>query len=267
MSVAKTNPGGLAGAGQGDFGRALLDPQGMLPEGVTGPDGAAAPKRFNVYRNNVVVSLCEALGKTFPAVRSLLGEDYFSALAREFVSRHPPSSPVLIWYGAAFPGFVSAFPPLEAYPYLADVARAEWAWLQAYHAEDAAPLDPAMLGAVAPEQVGTVRFERHPAASLVASRWPVFDLLRANRFEPEAGHRVDLEAPQPVLIVRPDFDVAVVPLGAATDVFLRLVFDGATLAEAAGEAQANHAEFSLSGCLSDCLSNGAFKSLLDDTTD
>jgi hypothetical protein len=263
MSAKKTDPG----TGQAGFGRALLDPQSMLPDGVTGPDGAPAPKRFNVYRNNVVVSLCEALGKTFPAIRALLGEDYFNALAREFVSRHPPSSPVLIRYGAEFPAFVSAFPPLEAYPYLGDVARAEWAWLQAYHAEDAAPLDPAALGALGPERVGTVRFERHPAASLVTTDWPVFDLLRANRFDPDGGHRADLDASQPVLVVRPEFDVAVVPLGAGGHVFLASLFAGATLAEAAGEAQANHAEFSLSDCLSDCLSNGAFKSLVNDTVD
>ena len=113
------------------FGRALLDPQMATPDGLTGPDGETAPKRFNVYRNNVIVSLCEALGESFPAVKALLGEEYFRALAQAFVTAHPPVSPVLIWYGAGFADFLDVFPPLKAYPYLGDVARLEWSWLQA----------------------------------------------------------------------------------------------------------------------------------------
>lgn len=136
------------------FGRALLDPQMATPDGLTGPDGETAPKRFNVYRNNVIVSLCEALGESFPAVKALLGEEYFRALAQAFVTAHPPVSPVLIWYGAGFADFLDAFPPLKAYPYLGDVARLEWSWLQAYHAADAAPLDPAILGSVDPQRPG-----------------------------------------------------------------------------------------------------------------
>ncbi|MEO9530879.1 DNA-binding domain-containing protein [Roseibium sp.] len=263
MSALRTLPGADASG----FAEALLDPDSAPPDGVIGPDGMPAPKRFNVYRNNVVVSLSEALGKTYPAVRSLLGEDYFNALARAFLTEHPPVSPVLIWYGEAFADFLAAFPPLEAYPYLADVARVEWAWLQAYHAGDAAPLDPSSLAAVPPESIGSVRFARHPAACLIGSVWPVADLLRANRLEPDCDVSVDLGRSQPVLVVRPDLDVSLVVLRAGADVFISALFNGETLAEAAGAAQNEHAEFSLADCLSDCLSNGAFTSLAADVTD
>ena len=248
--------------GSGEFSQAIWDPEAETPSGLTGPDGLTAPKRFSVYRNNVIVSLSEALEQTFPAIRNLLGEDYFKALARAFVVRHPPTSPVLLWYGAEFAGFIEAFPPLEAYPYLADVARVEWAWLQSYHAADAALMDPAALGSVDPEALGTVRFETHPATDLVVSRWPVWDLMRANRFEPDAEIDVDLEASQSVLITRPDYDVNLLLLRPGGDVFLNALLSGAMLGEAAASAQAQVEEFSLSDCLSDCLSNGAFKDLV-----
>jgi len=247
-----------------EFAEALLDAEAGTPEGIVGPDGQAAPKRFNVYRNNVVVSLCEALGQTYPAVKTLLGEDYFNALARAFVTRHPPQSPVLIWYGGAFAEFIENFPPLEAYPYLADVARVEWAWLQAYHAADAAPLDPSLLGAMDPDKVGGVRFEKHPAAALVRSIWPIRDLLRSNRFAPEEAGTVDLSRSQPVLITRPDLNVEIFLLRSGGEVFLGALFEGAALAEAASQAHSQCAEFSLSGCLSDCLSSGAFSGLKSD---
>jgi hypothetical protein len=244
------------------FGRALLDPQLATPEGLTGPDGQTAPRRFNVYRNNVIVSLTEALGETFPAVKTLLGEDYFKALAQAFVAAHPPVSPVLIWYGSEFADFLNAFPPLEAYPYLGDVARLEWAWLQAYHAADAAPLDPAGLGKIDPQQLGDVCFTPHPASHVVTSRWPVWAIARANRFEREEAGAIDLAEPQSVLITRPDMDVNVFLLRAGGAAFTMDLLQGQTLADAAGRAQEEDGSFSLSDCLSDCLAAGAFSGLL-----
>lgn len=246
----------------GVFGEALWDPSAETPAGLVGPDGKTAPKRFNVYRNNVIASLCEALEQSFPAVETLLGEDYFKALARAFVAAHPPSSPVLMWYGAEFGDFIERFPPLQAYPYLADVARAEWAWLEAYHAADAVPLDPAEIGAVAPDEVGNIRFTKHPASRVFRSAWPVWDLARANRFDPQADIAIDLEQPQSVLITRPEFEVQLMLLRPGGDVFVTSLFDGATLAEAAAAASGHSEEFSLSDTLSDCLANGVFTTLV-----
>ncbi len=247
------------------FGRALLDPQMATPDGLTGPDGETAPKRFNVYRNNVIVSLCEALGESFPAVKALLGEEYFRALAQAFVTAHPPVSPVLIWYGAGFADFLDAFPPLKAYPYLGDVARLEWSWLQAYHAADAAPLDPAILGSIDPQRLGGVRFVPHPAAHVVTSAWPIWAIARANRFEPDEAEAVDLDEPQSVMITRPDMEVDVYLLRPGGAVFTMDLLQGQTLAAAASRAQEDDDGFALSDCLSDCLAAGAFSALqLDD---
>ncbi|QFT30010.1 hypothetical protein FIV00_05970 [Labrenzia sp. THAF82] len=243
------------------FCEALFDPGSGTPVGLVGPDGETAPKRFSVYRNNVVVSLCDALGETFPAIKNLLGEDYFNALARAFVTTHPPKSPVLLHYGSEFADFVESFPPLATYPYLADVARLEWAWLQAYHAADQVPLDPARLSSVDDQSVGAVRFRKHPAAHVVTSRWPVWDLARANRFDPNAEIQIDLKLAQSVLITRPELSVDMLLLRPGADNFVGSLFEGAMLAEGAEAAQTAAENFSLSDCLSDCLSTGAFADL------
>jgi len=247
--------------GAAEFCRALLDPTAATPAGLTGPDGQIAPKRFNVYRNNVIVSLCDALGQSFPAIGTLLGEDYFRALARAFVLEQPPKTPVLLWYGGEFAAFIEDFPPLSAYPYLADVARVEWAWLQSYHAADAAPLDTGALGAIAPEAVGEVRFELHPATRIVTSSWAVWDLVRLNRFAPDPQETLDPARPQSVLVSRPELDVNVLLLRPGGDVFLEALMRGASLGEAAGLAHEECAHFNLAECLSDFLSNGAFSGI------
>lgn len=242
------------------FADALIDAALPMPDGIIGPDGKPAPKRFNVYRNNVIVSLTEALSHTYPAIERLLGEDYFKALARAFVQEHPPRSPVLMWYGDAFVDFIEAFPPLADFPYLGDVARLEWAWLTAYHAADAEPLDPAVLGTLPAERVGDARFVRHPATQFVRSKWPVFSLAQANRFAVDAPPDIDLGVSQSVLITRPDLDVQIQVMRPGGDVFFEALGAG-TLQEAAEAASVADAAFQLSECLSDVLTAGAFSDL------
>jgi hypothetical protein len=243
-----------------DFGEALLDAATPTPGGIVGPDGKPAPKRFNVYRNNVLVSLTEALADTFPAIERLLGEDYFKALAKAFILDHPPRSPVLIWYGDAFADFLETFPPLAGYPYLADVARLEWAWLAAYHAADAEPLDPAILGTLAADRVVDARFLRHPATHCLRSKWPVLSLVLANRFATDAPPDVKLDIPESVLITRPDLDVQMQLMRPGGDVFFEALGEG-TLQMAAEAALTDDAAFQLSECLSDILTAGAFSDL------
>lgn len=244
-----------------EFGAALITADAPTPVGIVGPDGKPAPKRFNVYRNNVIISLTEALAQTFPAIERLVGKDYFKALAKVFVTEHPPCSPVLIWYGDAFAEFIEAFPPLAGYPYLADVARLEWAWLQAYHAADAEPLNQQVLGAVPPERVGEIRFSLHPAARMISSRWPALSLALANRFAVDDPPHVNLEEPEAVLVTRPDLDVQLQLLRPGAVPFFQEL-GGTTLQEAAVGAFAAHSDFDLSASLSDLLAAGAFSALL-----
>lgn len=244
------------------FGNALLGADNPVPEGIVGPDGQPAPKRFNVYRNNVVVSLCEAMAATYPAIQNLVGEEYFTALAREFVTRHPPTSAVLLWYGGDFPGFIDVFPPLASYPYLGDVARLEWSWLVSYHSADADPLDPAALGGLAPEELAEARFHAHPATQLLSSRWPVHGLVDANRFNDGANKPVDMTSTEAVLVTRPDMDVALTVLRPGGDVFFKALLDGEALGTAASMALEANEGFDLSENLADALKTGAFAALM-----
>ena len=68
------------------FAAALRDPALSAPLGLVGPDGAQTVKRFAVYRNNVVVSLTEALQAGFPAVCRLAGEEFFREMARVYAA-------------------------------------------------------------------------------------------------------------------------------------------------------------------------------------
>lgn len=188
---------------QSDFRAALLDPERPAPVGLTDPQGRPAGRRFDVYRNNVTVSLTEALRQAFPVIRALVGDEFFSAMARDFLRAHPPSSPLLMFYGEAMPAFLETFAPVAHLGYLPDVARLELALRQSYHAADAAPVAAEALQTLSPDALIAARLDLAPALRLVRSRWPIHAIWHANA---RGGTAPKAAVPEDVLIVRPDYD-------------------------------------------------------------
>jgi preprotein translocase subunit SecD len=122
-----------------DFAAALIDPARDVPEFITSYTAHRPPKRFAVYRNNVASSLINALRTRFPATEKIVGDEFFAAMAHLFITGNLPRSPVLMFYGDAYPDFIAGFEPARELPYLPDVARLEAARTHAYHAADAVP--------------------------------------------------------------------------------------------------------------------------------
>lgn len=202
---------------------------GPLPPGLTARDLDEVPRRFAVYRNNVTHSLTGALAVRFPVIRRLVGGDYFTALAGVYAEADRPKSPVLAEWGEGFAGFLAAFPPLAAYPYLADVARIEQARGRAFHAADAAPVDAAILSAANPE---ALRLALHPSVILLRLSHPAVSIWARN--QPGAEALPVGTGPETALILRDAaFAVPVLALGTGDAAFVEAMLRGAVLAEAA----------------------------------
>src|SRR5260221_2359696 len=163
------------------FSGALIDPERAIPNCVAGPNGKTATKRYNVYRNNVTVSLMEALASIYPEVQRITGAEFFRAMARFHVRAAPPTSPLLFEYGRDFPAFIESYEYAHAMPWLADTARIERAWLDAYHAADALPLSRNALAEVPAARLSEVAFVAHPAARIVRSDYPAVAIFAMNR--------------------------------------------------------------------------------------
>lgn len=156
----------------------LLDPGQPCPPGVTTWNGSDPAQRFTVYRNNVMVSLIDAIADTFPVVEQLVGTDFFRAMAWVFVQAHPPRSPQLVHYGQEFPEFIATFPPAAELPYLPDLARLERAYVAAFHAADAEPMAAAAWQALlaTPELLTTVQFRFQPSLRVLRSEYAIASL-------------------------------------------------------------------------------------------
>jgi hypothetical protein len=242
------------------FAPALLDPACDAPRAVTGPNGKKAGKRYDVYRNNVTVSLIDALAAIYPAVQRITGTDFFRAMARFHVRETPPTSPLLFDYGRDFPAFIETYEHARPLPWLADVARIERAWLDAYHAADASPLSPSQLAAIAPERLCDLVFTPHPAAGIVRSQFSAVTIFAANRDTSPVG-RIDASTPEDALITRAEFDVVVRHLPPGGAVFATSLMSGQSLGEAAALALDAAADFDIASNIAGLIEAGAFTSI------
>ncbi len=238
-------------ADQTAFTSALLDPQLPVPDGIIQPDGTPATKRFDVYRNNVVTSLIGALGDAFPVIKQLVGEAFFDAVAGHYVRIHPPSSPLMMFYGSEFATFLDGFEPAKQLPYLPDMARLEHARRVAYHAADDPILAPDALSKIAPEKLGGVRFKLHSSAQIIPSEHAILSIWRFNSTPDKSPIE---NAPETVLIARPLDQVNMHLLQPGDVQFINALAAGATLEEAAGAAAQSSAEFDLSQSIGGLLS-------------
>lgn len=246
-------------ATQAAFAAALLDAQAAIPNGVTTARGAVDSARFAIYRNNVFVSLTGVLARRFPVVRRLVGDAFFAGMARVHAGLEKPSSPLMFRYGDGFAEFVAGFEPAKGIPYLADVARIEAAWTDAYHAADEAVLDIGELAAVSPESLRDLRLAIHPAATIIRSRFPAGSIWAAHQRDPVAPVRAtDGEA---VVVVRPAQDVLVHILPCRDADFAEALFSGETLGDAAERAAARQPDFDFGAGLVGLASTGAFAAL------
>jgi hypothetical protein len=202
-------------------------------------NGIEPQRRLEIHRHNVFASLTDALAAVYRTVERLVGRDFFAHMARAYTLAHPPRSGNVHDFGAELPAFAAAFAPAASLPYLADVARMDWAWHEVYHdsAEPALPVADALqrIAQCDPGRRAGLQVRVQPAARLVASDWPVFDIWRANLApEPPLVH-LDAGA-QRVLVAQRAGDVVVERLSAAEHALLDALTQRAPLAHALAAA-------------------------------
>ena len=221
-----------------------------------GGDPARGSAGLAVYRNNVFASLSAALADTYPVCHRLVGEDFFKACAHHYIRAYPTAEPVLAFYGGHFAEFLKTFEPAAGLAYLPDVARLEFAWLEAYHAADVAPIDMSALQSLSPEQFAKIHLRLHPSLRLVASAFPIEPIWHANRPETLSDATIDLAAgPNHVLVSRSVRKVDVQSIAPGLFYLLTGLGEGADLTAALEAALAHEPDFDLQRHLGDLFAN------------
>ncbi len=229
------------------------------PDGVKRLKNGAVPvKRFNVYRNNVALSLINVLRQTFPVVAELVGKDFFDTMARHFSRTHLPESPMMFQYGDKFPGFIKDYEPAQTLPYLKDVAHVEWARNVALYAKDQTSVAIDQLAQFQQDQMPDVKFDLQASLQLINSDWPVITIWQAHQGQ---GEQINLsklpDHGQSAVILRPHLEVNVHQVDPITAYFIAQLQQGQSFGQAVEASVSQQTTFDISANLAGLFSIGA----------
>ena len=192
-----------------------------------------AALRMAVYQNNYAHSLREALKDSYPVVLRLVGDDFFHALAMEFIQNQPPLKASLQTYGLDFIQFILEHPQCEPLPFLADIAQIEYLYIQCFHAPEHEAINLNHLIAEEENDLPNVQFVAHPNVYLIASDYPALDIWYANLEEEVAEINLDECVASRILVYRNDeLQVETVQLNDLAYQFCLNLIAGQTISEA-----------------------------------
>ena len=206
--------------------------------------------RQGLYQSNVRINFTDALRSTYPAVRRLVGEDYFRQTALMFQGTHPSRSGDLAHAGRGFPEYLAALHGDGQYRYLADIARLEWLCQEALLGAGHAPLDLERLRAVAPPHYDALRFELHPTLRLYQSAYPALLIWEANVADESEPEPIDLNAGgEQLALMRRAGKLTFLSLTPGELAFLDALERGAPFGEAIASAGAREGPFDAGAAL------------------
>lgn len=226
-------------------------------------DTQLAEQRFALYRGNLSGTWDKTLSAAYPVLQSLVGTEFFSALARAYGLACPSQLGDLNQFGAHFSDFLRDFVHVAQYPYFPDMAKLEWALHTAYYAENATALDPAELAQWSPQLLDDAHLTLHPACRLIASDWAVVQLWQAHQTEGGAAP-VEVVFPTEIaqsnfgLIVRPHWKATVLPLTQSAYAALFALQQGLSLGAALDAALEVDAQFDFGACLQQWFAHEVF---------
>jgi len=151
-------------------------------------------ERLEIYNRQYWFRVLGALAEDFPALRTVVGAVAFEALSVAYLTEHPSRSFTLRNLGSNLPQWLAAHAQCAGrrHALAVDVARIEWAFVEAF---DSAEHDPLTLEQIATLDGGS-RLALQPHLCLIELAYPADDLVlalhkRDKRQASEAGVQHD----------------------------------------------------------------------------
>jgi hypothetical protein len=166
-------------------------PMTAIAESFIAPNSRlTAFERLEIYNRQYWFRVLGALAEDFPALRAVVGSRRFESLSVAYLVEHPSRSFTLRNLGSQLPQWLLMHPE-QAGPrhrLAVDVARIEWAFVEAFDSAALAPLGPDRISALH----GASRLALQPHLQLMALNYPADDLVldlhrKAMRGASEAG--------------------------------------------------------------------------------
>lgn len=148
---------------------------------ASGNDRLSPVEQVDIYREQFWLRHVDVLRDDFASIEHAVGEDAFERLAQAYLTECPSASFTLRDLGEHMTRFLASRSPWSEDPFLADLARVEWAFVDAFDGPDAPPFVPASIAGVAEEAWPTARIVLHPSLQRLALAYPAHDYRIAAR--------------------------------------------------------------------------------------
>ena len=208
------------------------------------------------YRANAGVLAERALSAAYPVLAQMLGAENFEPMARQYWRQSPPRCGDIGRWGDALADFIATAPQLAEEPFLADVARVEWALHRAASDPDIHP-DAQSFELIASLGPDNTSLRLGTGVALISSHWPVASLVNSHLFaDPsieEAAVRCAQRQGEHAIIWRDNYRPRVRALEPGEYALLAALFSGLSLEAALGSALAVSPEFNFQQWLADAF--------------
>jgi hypothetical protein len=143
----------------------LLTSQVVIPE-----------RQLAVYQRAYLARLVECVRDDYPLLIQALGDEPFDALATQYVREFPPETNSLNFYSRHFATFLRSRVPLDS-SWAYDLARVEWALIEAIHADGSKTLTSLQFGRLAPEDWPRLRLQTSPTLRVLTLNYDISPLV------------------------------------------------------------------------------------------
>jgi len=171
----------------------LVGSDAIRPRIEQGP-GRDPAARLAIYRDGYRLRLLEALATDYWALKSVVRDDPFDALCLAYVEATPSIFRNLRWYGASVAEFLRDTAPWSSEPWLAELARFEWALGVAFDSADHPVATFEAFAALPPEAWATLTLQASGSVQLLD--------LRTNA--PLVRKALDAESEPPAFEIQPE---------------------------------------------------------------
>jgi len=155
-------------------------------------------QRIWIYQNNVYGATQDYLEELYPAVRGVVGADFFKQMTQAYIKLAPPAKGNIHLYGDDFARVLDQFSGLAELAYLADVIAYEWALHNAYFSSVADAVDPAKMNQ---EELLVAPVKFNQSVSLIASNFPIYQIHRQSLPDFSGTVSIELDQSQDSLLV------------------------------------------------------------------
>ena len=214
---------------QRDLQHHVLSGDAAITAAVNWTPAVPAATRLAVYSNAYRIRLAEALAANVPHLRELLGAEEFGAVAGRYIDEHPSQFASIRWFGDCLAQELER--SHAAQPWIAELARWEWALAASFDAQDAPTVGIEALAAVAPGDWGELRLEFHPSVQHLELKSNAQALFKAMSEQQPVPQPAILDRPQPWLLWRQDLKTQYRSLEPAETAALAVIRNGGTFGE------------------------------------